>query len=268
MDDLVKKLRDSFSKASVLVAYSMPLKVTIGFLLTALGSSSVLGLLSEFAAYKYAIISGFRVPVEGIPYLRATVSLISLALIAVALLAYGITYPFFKSTVKLMSFLLSLIPKIGKLIASPQKTQNDKTTKDDEVTKDEVTKDEVTKDEVTKDEVTKDKNNALDDLLKSLSYLQSTVYSAIMSVAVMFFINVTPNFDMSFLTLPSNGLTDIGGMLSNEMIAKLDMKIQATLFFVIFLCYVSIFKPKLIKWIALWKVRISHQVQKYAFVSI
>lgn len=229
MDDLIKKLRDSFSKASVLVAYSMPLKVTIGFLLTALGSSSVLGLLSEFAAYKYAIISGFRVPVEGIPYLRATVSLISLALIAVALLAYGITYPFFKTTVKLMSLLLSLIPKLGKLIP-PYKT---------------------TKDEATKDEATKDENNALDDILKPVTYKLSAIYSAIMSVVVMFSIHATPNIDMSFLTLLSNVLTDIGGMLSNEMIARLDIIIQITLFLVIFLCYFSIFKPNLVKWIAL-----------------
>lgn len=92
--------------------YSMPLKITIGFLFTALGGSSVLGLFSEFAVYNYALVNGFRAPVEGIPYLRATVTVVSLTMIMVALVAFLIVYLMLKQFALYMSFMLMAVKKI------------------------------------------------------------------------------------------------------------------------------------------------------------
>lgn len=92
--------------------YSMPLKIIIGFLFTALGGSSVLGLLSEFAVYNYALINGFRAPVEGIPYLRATVTAISLAMIIVALVAFSLAYLILKQLTSYISFILTTTQKL------------------------------------------------------------------------------------------------------------------------------------------------------------
>lgn len=87
--------------------YSLPIKLAIGLLLTALGSASFLGMLSEFAVYNYALVNGFRVPVEGIAYLKPTVTLISLVILIVSLIGFGVTYAFAKVTAKMM-----LIPEV------------------------------------------------------------------------------------------------------------------------------------------------------------
>lgn len=85
------------------ISYTLPLKLVLGLLVTAVGSASVLGLLSEFAVYNYALVKGFRVPVEGIPYLRPTVTLISLCLLIFAALGFLLVYSFAKSTAMYMS---------------------------------------------------------------------------------------------------------------------------------------------------------------------
>ncbi|AYV20531.1 hypothetical protein [Vibrio mediterranei] len=96
MTEWNKKVVDFKSNAMSLLSYTLPIKVISGFMLTAIGSASVLGLLSEFAVYKYAISSGFRVPVEGIPYLKPTVTLLSLIAILVAFVGFVATYSFAK----------------------------------------------------------------------------------------------------------------------------------------------------------------------------
>ena len=68
--------------AREVLPWSLPLKLIISALLGALGGASLLGYLSEYATYSYAIFYGFRPPLEGIPYLKATVTLGSLALLA------------------------------------------------------------------------------------------------------------------------------------------------------------------------------------------
>ncbi|EJC6765556.1 hypothetical protein MX824_004908 [Vibrio parahaemolyticus] len=102
MTDWKVKLVEMKSNLAWLFSYTLPIKVIFGFLLTALGSASVLGLLSEFAVYNYALVNGFRVPVEGIPYLKPTVTLISLVAIGVALLGFVTTYLFTKFTALFM----------------------------------------------------------------------------------------------------------------------------------------------------------------------
>ncbi|WP_404302903.1 hypothetical protein [Alicycliphilus denitrificans] len=59
----------------------LPLKLTLGGLLAALGGAGFVGLLSEYATYSFSINYGFRPPLEGIPYLKATVALGSFALL-------------------------------------------------------------------------------------------------------------------------------------------------------------------------------------------
>ncbi len=70
-----------------IASWSFPIRLLIGVASILVGSG-YLGLLSEFAAYSYAIHFGFRAPVEGLPYLRATVTLFSLVLLSGAFLTF------------------------------------------------------------------------------------------------------------------------------------------------------------------------------------
>lgn len=64
-----------------LAPWTLSLKLIFGGLLGALGGASFVGLLSEYATYSFSINYGFRPPLEGIPYLKATVTLGSFALL-------------------------------------------------------------------------------------------------------------------------------------------------------------------------------------------
>lgn len=68
--------------------WTLPLKLILGALLGALGGAGVLGFLSEYATYSYALYFGFRPPLEGIPYLKASVTLLSFVLLVGAALAF------------------------------------------------------------------------------------------------------------------------------------------------------------------------------------
>lgn len=120
MNQLVENIKKASSYIPKALSYSLPLKIAIGFLLTALGSSSVLGFLSELAVYKYALVNGFRVPVEGIPYLRPTVTIISLLILLVALLTFLLTY----SLAKYFSASLAFPDKVISLLLSLLKIKN------------------------------------------------------------------------------------------------------------------------------------------------
>lgn len=111
MINTLKKVPNVVADFVKVMPYSMPLKIIIGFLFTALGGSSVLGLLSEFAVYNYALVNGFRAPVEGIPYLRATVMAVSLAMIIVALVVFLFAYLTLKQFTLFMPFIVKHIQK-------------------------------------------------------------------------------------------------------------------------------------------------------------
>lgn len=64
-----------------LAPWTLPLKLILGGLLGALGGAGFVGFLSEYATYSFSIHYGFRPPLEGIPYLKATVALGSFALL-------------------------------------------------------------------------------------------------------------------------------------------------------------------------------------------
>jgi hypothetical protein len=59
----------------------LPFKLVLTAVLSVLGGAGLLGYLSEYATYSYAIHFGFRPPLEGIPYLKATIALGSVALL-------------------------------------------------------------------------------------------------------------------------------------------------------------------------------------------
>ena len=61
------------------LSWSLPVRLAVGVFASAVGGFG-LGLISEYAAYRYAIHIGIRPPFEGIPYLR--VSIASLTFIA------------------------------------------------------------------------------------------------------------------------------------------------------------------------------------------
>jgi hypothetical protein len=73
------------------VGLSIPVKFLIGFGGSALCSIGV-GVMAEFASYSYALYWNVRPPVEGIPFLRATVSAIILIMISASALALFFTY--------------------------------------------------------------------------------------------------------------------------------------------------------------------------------
>jgi hypothetical protein len=73
---------------------SVPIRFLIVAFVSALGGSGFIGLLSEFAAYRYALAANCRPPFEGIPYLRATVTATTFMLFVTAAAVFALTYLF------------------------------------------------------------------------------------------------------------------------------------------------------------------------------
>lgn len=69
-----------------------PLRVLIGFLFSAVASSGVLSIASEYATYWYALDEGIRVPTEGVSYLAATVFALGFFLAVAFGLTFGIVW--------------------------------------------------------------------------------------------------------------------------------------------------------------------------------
>ena len=59
---------------------AVPLKLAVGAILGIVTGPGLLGFLSEYATYRYSLYYGLRPPLEGIPYLRAAVTLGSFVL--------------------------------------------------------------------------------------------------------------------------------------------------------------------------------------------
>jgi hypothetical protein len=64
------------------------LRIVVGLVAGALGSSSVIGFFGEYATYNYAIQNGFRLPAEGVPYLKISITIISLALFTISIFIF------------------------------------------------------------------------------------------------------------------------------------------------------------------------------------
>lgn len=93
-------VEQAIAKVAPVVRYALDLsvgvKLLIGSAVGALGGSTFIGFISEYATYNFAFSHGVRLPVEGVPYLRVAATLLSLAVLAVALLCFGLTYWFLR----------------------------------------------------------------------------------------------------------------------------------------------------------------------------
>lgn len=69
--------------------WSLPLKFLIAALAGAIGSSGLIGYLSEYGTYYYAVHYGFRPPLEGIPYLKPAVAFGSFVFLLTCSLLFG-----------------------------------------------------------------------------------------------------------------------------------------------------------------------------------
>lgn len=100
MSSFQQKMSEMFERLRTAFSYSLPAKLVLGFVFTAFGSAGVLGLLSEFAVYSYALDEGVRLPVEGIPYIRPTVTFVSLVMLFAAACGFVVVYLFAKLSSK------------------------------------------------------------------------------------------------------------------------------------------------------------------------
>ena len=109
MSSVEQKMSEIFERLRTAVSYSLPAKLVLGFVFTALGSAGVLGLLSEFAVYNYALDEGVRLPVEGIPYIRPTVTFVSLIILFSAAFGFIAVYIFAKTSSKYLFFIEDIV---------------------------------------------------------------------------------------------------------------------------------------------------------------
>jgi hypothetical protein len=78
---MLEKLR---SLASEYLSISLGVRLAIGGILGAIGSSTVIGFIAEYGAVNYTLAYGARLPTEGVPYLRYAVTGISLVMFFIA----------------------------------------------------------------------------------------------------------------------------------------------------------------------------------------
>ena len=72
---MIHKLISEFSQLSLVI------KIAISTLVSTFAGAGFIGFISEYATYYYSISNGVRIPVEGVPYLQMTITLISVALL-------------------------------------------------------------------------------------------------------------------------------------------------------------------------------------------
>ncbi|MBL0903477.1 MULTISPECIES: hypothetical protein [Serratia] len=72
--------------------FSIPIKIILAGIVSALGGSGYIGFLSEYATYFYALSNGFRIPAEGSPYLKVTIASISFSAMLLCAIIYMIFY--------------------------------------------------------------------------------------------------------------------------------------------------------------------------------
>lgn len=72
--------------------FSIPIKIILAGIVSALGGSGYIGFLSEYATYFYALSNGFRIPAEGSPYLKVTIASISFSVMLLCAIIYMMFY--------------------------------------------------------------------------------------------------------------------------------------------------------------------------------
>ncbi len=113
IDHLVLKTKKITQWVKKGMFWSLPIKLMTGGILAAIGGSSFIGFLSEYATYLYAISYGIRPPLEGVPYLKAGVTITSMLLLfGAAILFCSIIglFKFFLLCCRLVSWTISHLP--------------------------------------------------------------------------------------------------------------------------------------------------------------
>jgi len=93
--------------------WSLPIKLVLSAFLGVLGGAGLLGYLSEYATYNYAIQYGIRPPLEGIPYLRPAVAFGSIFLLFTGALVFVIVAGFCKT----LAWYVDLIPQVFVVVS-------------------------------------------------------------------------------------------------------------------------------------------------------
>ena len=86
----IKNIIDRYAALSVL--FKLLISSSIGIL----AGASFIGFISEYATYYYAISYGVRLPVEGVPYLSITITLISILILVSSITTFAILSLYFK----------------------------------------------------------------------------------------------------------------------------------------------------------------------------
>lgn len=92
--------------------WSLPIKLILSAILGVLGGAGLLGYLSEYATYNYAIQYGIRPPLEGIPYLRPAVAFGSIFLLLTGALVFVVVTSLFKS----FAWYIDAVPQLPSLV--------------------------------------------------------------------------------------------------------------------------------------------------------
>lgn len=108
--------------ARQVVPWSIPVKLVIGAVLGALGSAGLLGYLTEYATYGYAIHFGIRTPLEGVPYLKATVAIGSIFLLISGAIVFIFSSLLIRAIIWQMELIFSLSRKALSIFHKDQKT--------------------------------------------------------------------------------------------------------------------------------------------------
>lgn len=82
---MFEKFRDP---VGMFLSMSLGLRVLVGSVLGALGSSTLIGFLAELGAVNYALAHGARLPTEGVPFLRYATTATSLTIFVLAFFVF------------------------------------------------------------------------------------------------------------------------------------------------------------------------------------
>ena len=88
-----------------LLPFGLSLKLAFTAALTVLGGAGFLGYVSDYATYWYAINIGIRAPLEGVPYLKAAVTLGSLFLMLTCAVIFAFSVAVIRAVYEQISFL-------------------------------------------------------------------------------------------------------------------------------------------------------------------
>lgn len=91
-----------------ILPFSLPLKLLFSAFVSFVGAG-LLGVVSEYATYSYALYYGIRPPLEGVPYLRAAVSFGSLFLLVTGTIIFASTYLVFSAFMKSMPLMMDRV---------------------------------------------------------------------------------------------------------------------------------------------------------------